>query len=125
MNTAQITHLLQANPFTRDVFLGVYPRDRLPRSVDKNRPRAYVCNTAPHQEEGEHWVAIYIDEHGCGEYFDSYGLPPLHPSFVNFLNKQSINWTYNDKQLQGLTTSVCGHFCIGYSIYFIAAMVYQ
>ena len=113
MNSAQITQLLRADPYTRDVFAGVYPRDRLPRTI-KNYPSAYVCNTDPHTDEGEHWIAIYVDDDGSGEYFDSYGLPPLHATFTNFLNKQCTMWTYNDKRLQGLASTVCGQYCIFY-----------
>ncbi len=113
MNTAQITQILQRDPRIQNVFQGVYPRDKLPRS-SKTYPSAYVCNTEPHTEKGEHWIAIYFDEHGHGEYFDSYGLPPIHKTFIHFLNKHCISWIYNDKQLQGLTSHVCGQYCIFY-----------
>ena len=116
MNTEQIRQILEADPCTRDVFVGVYPQDHLPTSIEKY-PSAYVCNTDPHTEEGEHWVAIYVDEHGRGEYFDSYGLPPLHKTFLNFLDTQCISWTFNDKQLQGLTSHVCGHYCVFYLLH--------
>ena len=116
MNTAEITQLLQGDPWTRDVFVGVYPRDKLPRTM-KQYPGAYVCNTHPHTEEGEHWIVLYVDQHGQGEYFDSYGLPPVHKTFVNFLKNQCTSWTYNDKQLQGLTSHVCGQYCIFYLLH--------
>ena len=40
-------------------------------------PSAYVINSETHDQPGEHWVAVYFDQHGRGEYFDSYGLPSL------------------------------------------------
>ena len=113
MDTTRIERLLQRDPYTRDVFVGVYALDRLPRRI-KQHPSAYVCNTHPHTEDGEHWVVIYVDESGQGEYFDSYGLPPLHKRFLNFLNAHCTSWTFNDKQLQGLTSHVCGHYCVFY-----------
>ena len=116
MNTVQITRMLQADACTRDVFVGVYARDRLPRRVT-TFPSAYVCNTQPHTKEGEHWIAIYVDERGRGEYFDSYGLPPVHGKFVNFLDSQSLTWTFNDKQLQGVTSRVCGQYCVFYLLH--------
>ncbi len=117
MNTNQIQKILQNNVYTRDVFAGVYPRDRMPRIV-KNYPRAYVCNTDPHDQDGEHWVAIYLDRDGTGEYFDAYGLPPMHARFVNFLNKNCAkSWTHNDQQLQGLTSHVCGQYCLFYLLH--------
>ena len=116
MNTAQITQILQADPHTRDVFVGVYPRDHLPHSV-KNYPSAYVCNTALHTDEGEHWVVIFVDRNGQGEYFDSFGLPPLYMRFVNFLDTQCTSWTFNEIQLQGLTSTMCGHHCVFYLLH--------
>ncbi len=116
MDTAQITHLLQCDPYTQDVFAGVYPRDHLPCAI-KHYPRAYVCNTDPHTEDGEHWVAIYVDEYGRGEFFDSYGLPPLHRTFLKFLNRNCSSWTFNEKQLQGLTSQVCGQYCVFYLLH--------
>ena len=108
MNTVQIRQILEADPYTRDVFAGVYPRDRLPRTI--KYPSGHVFNTDT--EEGEHWIAIYVDEHGRGEYFDSYGLPPLHRTFLNFLNAHCTSWTFNDKQLQELSSKVCGQYCV-------------
>ena len=45
----------------------------------------YVCNTDPnHKPAGEHWVTIYIDSDRRGEYFDSFGMPPLFNEFLSF-----------------------------------------
>jgi hypothetical protein len=116
MNTAQISHLLRADPYARDVLVSVSPRDRLPLVI-KSYPSAFVCNTDPHREAGEHWVALYVTKDGCGEYFDSYGLPPLHTTFVNFLNTHYTSWTSNDMQLQGLISDVCGQYCVFYLLH--------
>ena len=116
MNTVQLTQLLEADPYGRGVFVGVYPRDRLPRTV-KTYPSAYVWNTDPHTTNGEHWISVFLDECGRGEYFDPYGFPPLYQTFRNFLNKHCTSWTFNDMQLQGLTSSVCGHYCVLYLLH--------
>ena len=96
MNTVQIREVLQADPYTRDVLVDVYPRDQLPRSV-KKYPSAYVCNTDPRTEGGEHWISLYMDDRGRGEYFDSYGLPAVHKKNVNFMNTQCKSWIFNEK----------------------------
>ena len=62
-------------------FIGVYPRDALP-NVGK-RPVALIANTDSRYEPGEHWIAIILLKDGVGEYFDSYGLPPLHGEDVS------------------------------------------
>ena len=71
MNSLEILQALQRLN-CRDV--GVYAADRLPRVW--TRSTAIVANTDEHNRPGKHWVAFYIDEHGHGTYFDSYGLPP-------------------------------------------------
>lgn len=116
MNTAQIRQILREDPRAKDVFVGVYPRDHLPGIVQKY-PSAYVCNTDPHTEDGEHWVAIYVDDCGRGEFFDSYGLPPLYKRFRDFLDTQCTSWTFNEQQLQQLTSHVCGHYCVFYLLH--------
>ena len=57
-------------------FVGVFARDTLPRKI-LNKPFALICNTDLAHEPGTHWIAIYCDEQGIGDYFDPYGLPPL------------------------------------------------
>ena len=48
-----------------------------------------------------------------GYFFDSYGLPPLIPSILNFLRRMCSHWEYNTTQLLGLTSTICGeYFCL-------------
>ncbi|GFU88482.1 uncharacterized protein TNCV_3354211 [Trichonephila clavipes] len=54
-------------------FLGVYPSDKIPKVKKK---AALVVNTDPHDEEGSHWLAMYIQDEKTIEFFDSYGFPP-------------------------------------------------
>ena len=54
-------------------FDGVFAADRLP-----NNPCLQVCNTDPSHRQGEHRVAIYVDdEERYDEYFDAFGRPCL------------------------------------------------
>jgi len=104
MNTSEITSTLNHLPG----FLGVYAADRLPLNLQISS--CLVANTDPHDKPGQHWIAIFIDHEGNGEYFDSYGRPPLK-EIEYFLPKSYI---YNQKRLQGITTAVCGQYCIYY-----------
>lgn len=115
MDTQQIETILQGDPCARGVFAGVFPCDRLPRSI-KHLPSGYVWNTAPYDTDG-HWVALFVDERGNGEFFDSFGLEPLQKSFIRFLNKHCTSWTFNETRLQGLTSHVCGQYCIFYLLH--------
>ena len=95
-------------------FLGVFARDTLPQSV--NYPCALISNTDLSYESGTHWIAIYIDEDGIGEYFDSYGLSPIYQEFRHFLRRNCTNGSYfeNCVTLQCLTCVTCGEYCIAY-----------
>ena len=118
MNELQIDKILTEMKWTRQTFRGVYSSDTLPRKWIERLPCAFVVNTDKEHQPGSHWTAIYMDEHGHGEYFDSYGLPPLSKSVLDFLEHQSkSNWTFNTRQLQGSFTTMCGGYCIFFIMY--------
>jgi hypothetical protein len=51
-------------------------------------PRMLVCSSDPSTKPGQHWIAIYVDENGHGEYFDTYGRQPNEHLLVrNVINK--------------------------------------
>ena len=120
MNTQQLTRVLSSDAFTTDVFKDVLPRNHLP-SVDTlrdhPRPVGWVLNTDPCQGGGEHWVALYIGADGVGEYFDSYGISPMHPDVVSRLNGSLRIWAWNTRPLQSLETAVCGQYCVFYALH--------
>ena len=89
---------------------GVFACNKL--ADDVSYPSGYICNTDPDYRPGEHWVAIFIDHEGVGQYFDSFGLPPMKQTFVDFLETHCSSWTYNERTLQSVTSSVCGLYCI-------------
>lgn len=89
-------------------FLGVFPCDALPTFVPY--PSCLIANTKPKNDVGEHWIAIFINKEGYGDYFCSYGLSPRH-EFVLFLNKHSNSWNFNRKRIQGDLSTTCGQYC--------------
>ena len=94
-------------------FNGVFPRNLLPTKV--SRPTAMIVNTDDMNEPGEHWIAIILLKYGTGEYFDSFGLPPLHPDLRKYMNKMCPNhWCYNIKDIQDPFSNKCGNFCIAF-----------
>lgn len=113
MNTVEITNILRR--ICKDKFIGVFAKDRLPTRLPPRRPLLLVCNTDDFKKPGKHWIAIYIGDDGCGEYFDSAGAPPLR-DFANFLNYFCNSWIYNDCKLQSVISFVCGHYCIMYCV---------
>lgn len=109
MDSQQIINCLK----NVECFKGVYPRDCLPKNI-KDTPAAFIVNTDSSDETGEHWVAIFIPKRSIGEYFDPFGLPPLHEDFTFFLNNNCENWVYNSLPVQHHESKACGKFCIGF-----------
>jgi hypothetical protein len=115
MNTLEIDHVLKTHPSTRNVFKGVYARNRLPRRW--NVPSALIGNTDPDDRPGTHLVALCSDANSRGEYYDPTGRPPFLRAYVNFMNKHCTSWTYNTVRVQEEGSTVCGHHCIFYLIH--------
>jgi len=114
MNTREIFAKLKGRCNGR--FMGVFARDRLPLQLPQRRPLLLICNTDPHDEPGEHWIAMFIGNNAKGEYFDSYGRDaPL--IFKNYLNRYCTNWIKNDVRVQSVLSSFCGHYCAFYCLF--------
>ena len=114
MNSSDIEQRLRHHVATRHIFEGVYPRDCLP--TDIKYPSGIICNTDPASQPGEHWICIYIDHYGVGEYFDSFGLPPLFQEFELYLTNYCVSWSFNRQTVQSVTSSTCGLYCMYYLI---------
>ena len=112
MNTGQIESCIQQDRYIQKRCLGCFPRDKLPPG---NIPFGLVANTDQSNEEGTHWVALWVGSDGYGEYFDSYGQQPLQ-TFQNYLDQHAVQgWKEAvKKQIQGFLSSVCGQYCLYY-----------
>ena len=111
MNTLQIERLLK----NEKVFKKVYAFDQLEKPVF---PSAYVINSDPSSEPGEHWIAVNFDKRRLGEYFDSYGLAPAFVGLESYMDTYSLSgWIYNRKILQALFSNVCGHYWVYYILF--------
>jgi hypothetical protein len=112
MDTVQILCTL------RDVgsFLEVFPSDLLPQSII--RTCTLIVNPDPHTERGSHLLSIrFLPKSASAYYFDFYGLAPLVPSILAFIRRKCTTWDYNRRQLQGLTSVVCGKYCCLFALY--------
>ena len=112
MDTVQI----QCTPQNVKSFLGVFPSDLLPKSI--SRSGSVIINADPHTERGSHWLAIHLEPRpSSAYYFDSYGLFLLVHSIRSFLRRNCTVWDYNVTRLQGLISTVCGHYCCLFDLY--------
>lgn len=117
MNTLEIWNALSENRYTQKYFKGVFPLDLLPKLI-KKKPALFVVNTDRSNKPGSHWVAIYLPMKGKPEYFDSYGIQPIHNEFLEFFKRNKFTKVlYNKTQLQNLLSTVCGQYCCVYLLY--------
>jgi hypothetical protein len=111
MDTREIEQFIYDNKLCRGIFQGVFSADTLPEN-----PRLLICNTDPSNQPGTHWIAIYVDQNGHGEYFDSFGRKPS-AVFEHYMKENCIDWIFNTKQLQSITSRYCGFYCCFYCMF--------
>ena len=80
-------------------------------------PAALICNTDDHTRPGSHWVAIYIDKHRLGKYFDSYDFPPVSRHYLHQLRRNYKTFRWNVKTLQSIDSICCGQYTIMFLYY--------
>lgn len=112
MNTLQVERALQGLKVNSQ---GVFAADRIP--VTLARPSAIVINTQEHWKKGMHWVALYINKIGQGFYFDSYGMAPYVSHHIERIRRNCITYRWNEKQIQGYDSKVCGQYCVVFLYY--------
>ena len=79
---------------------------------------AYIVNTDPAGEPGQHWLGLWTEQYQC-EIFDSYGLP-LHVYTNPELHQWWGQWKHlirSDIILQAIDSRTCGH----YALFFLKA----
>ena len=118
MNTRQLAAVMSTDRYTKSLFQGVFPSDRLPSRI-KQYPAGLMANVDRSNKPGSHWIAIYIDKGGQGTFFDSYGNKPefYEHSFKEFLEQSSRTYTFNNPCLQSLYSRVCGQYCLYFFLF--------
>ena len=93
-------------------FNGVYSRDNLPRIRDG----AYIINLDEHSDIGTRWIALYVQNNVT--YFDSFGVEHFPEEIKTFISNKNIKT--NIFRIQAYDSTMCGHFCIGFSDFMFA-----
>ena len=57
-------------------------------------PSSFVINLDLRYKPGSHWVAVYFDRNGVGEYFDSFACYPPY-EVDHCLSSHANRWQYN------------------------------
>ena len=113
MDTRTIDQVLRKHC---NIYRGTYSSDTLPNILESWRPLVIVVNTDPSAKPGTHWICMFFDECGHGEFFDSFGQYP-NTRFERYMNTYCTAWSYNNKQLQSLISRFCGHYCIWFCVF--------
>ena len=111
--TQELWQVSLHDPILASVMRGVFPSDKLP--IVNEYPSALIANTDPHDQPGTHWTAMYFVTPDESEFFDSYGFPPETYDMDEYVLRESTY--FNDKPLQGLTSDVCGDYCLFYLLH--------
>lgn len=94
-------------------YIGTFACDQIP--VPHRRPCALIINTDPASKPGTHWICVFLNKDLTGEYFDSFGLPPLRKEFTKFLSQTCpLGYVVNKLTIQDVTSENCGLYCILY-----------
>lgn len=89
----------------------VYAADEIPQLITE--PSVFIVNTDIRGKPGTHWVCFFIPKIEKIEFFDSYGFHPFINAHLEFLTDKK--WICNEKEMQSLTSNVCGQYCLLYA----------
>lgn len=115
MNTKQINCIINCDPVMRRTILGVYAANTFPEHVPF-LPFGFVVNSQNNNQNGQHWLCIFITSNQSGLYgyfIDSFALQPSFYSkaFRDFFVNNGIKLICNTKRLQSDNSLVCGEYC--------------
>ena len=95
------------------IFKGSFPADKVPLAKPVG-VEAYIINTEPARQEGEHWVALVITKKKCF-YFDSFGKQLLNLHILSQLKNIGVSdYKFSIKQIQPVLSSSCGYYCAAF-----------
>ena len=108
--------LVFRNPLAATINVLVYAEYHNIIEIDSNRnvikDQGSIQNRLWSKLPGTHRIAIYFNEQMKGEFFYYYGKHPIHYNkhFLDFLNRNGVQWEHNKIQLQSAFSSVCGQY---------------
>ena len=111
----ELQRALYEDPYAAGTLVGVYTAGE-PWPLPRTFPAAYLINTGEQHGPGEHWVAVFLENSERGEYFDSYGTPPLEPIYQRLRGWGYPDVLYSTKMLQGPWSTACGLYAYYYIV---------
>lgn len=105
MNTTQLKCAIREDACLNKLVKGVYSSDVIP-SGNELYPYAYVINTDPQSQPGEHWLVCVCENDQTREFYDSFGRSPSY--FNENISKKFKGFDFNDIQIQKEYNDTCG-----------------
>jgi hypothetical protein len=112
MNTVQINEILENDKISKNDFIGVYSRDKIPKFTKMDFPCSLVVNTDTSKQPGTHWLAVYYDKNGNCYFFDSMAFSPQFYNLDNVLLKHAKSLVYSTFPIQSYYSDFCGLYCV-------------
>ena len=114
MNSGQLNSVMRQDTHVSPLAAPVMPRDIFVKNARRLSSKKSECiiNTDKAGLLGQHWIALHFSGRGRCDYFDSYGFPPLHEDIINILRLCNVKVFYNSCTFQGVSTDVCGEYCL-------------
>src|SRR5579859_1501720 len=110
-----IDKTLRTNRFTKRIYCGTFPCDKLKNYKLPSHACGMIVNFDPSNKPGSHWIALLFDKNKNVQYFDTYARDiKTNRDIYNFIRSRG------NKHVQFLTgdsiqhddSSVCGHYSI-------------
>ena len=115
MYETTLKKIIKHDPVLHPIFLNVFAKNEIP-SVVSQRPACFILNNQTRSQPGQHWLAVFIDESGNLEFFDSYGRAPQSFGLQKQFKALSQHITYNQQRIQG-RSQLCGFYCVLYLLF--------
>jgi len=117
LNNVQLDNVARDDAQLKPYFYGTVACDRLPKTPLKKTPQGYIVNTDPHDQPGQHWLALWTHRNVC-EVLDSYALPLERYEQATPLREWIVkHWKYvvtNGKSLQAIHSKSCEDYALLY-----------
>src|SRR5205814_63821 len=113
MNTSDLLEYIVNDKYAKKIFCGVKAIDEI-TNLKPKKPCCFIINTHKSTQPGEHWFALYVPKYGPIEYFDSFGIKPVHKQIYTFFKHNGNIYIYNHVPLQHFTSTTCGKYSLFY-----------
>ena len=108
MMTSEIDDCLKGDSYTKQMYKGIFPLDKLPKRLKYHS--LYVINLDVSTESGSHWTLIKVKSPNeqVVTYFDSLGRSPPK-EIMSKLATVAKTIEYADEAVQSMLSQACGY----------------